>query len=274
MANDRQISEDYASPNLRWALCLEDHPGADWKARLVQGSELDVPIGWGGDEDFCAVTITFADGTAPVTGWKAVNEELVTERWVGKDECTCDPRKGVRHRETVVLDPGPELWNKLSTKTLGRALKRAGYPDDMPELKALLAWRKRLAEIANPLAIGSGPDADHELEAAAKPTPDHVGHDDIVQPESVTETLESVEPDEGQQEADPPTDLQMAEMRRSLGHLGRNGQAVIAGWAREEGIAWPRPATIGDVQRVVERIHLVAASVHTTSPEDDGGGYG
>lgn len=114
-----QISESYASPGLRLGLMLEDNPGAAYDFRLAVGDEVGVPGEYGGAGKFCVCTITFPDGRPDVVAWKPV------------------AAKGQ-----------PDDWNVLCTKTLGRALKRAGYPDDLHDLKALVLWRQREAEIA------------------------------------------------------------------------------------------------------------------------------
>jgi len=113
------ISEFYASPGLRLGLLLDDHPGATYDFKLATGSEIGVPDQFGSDKQFCLATIKFPRVRADVTAWKPV------------------PAGGT-----------PDDWNILCTKTLGRALKRAGYPDDLKDLKALVLWRQRDAEIA------------------------------------------------------------------------------------------------------------------------------
>jgi len=116
------ISEDYASPGLRWGLLLEDQPGATYEFALMQGTEFPVnpiPAEFGGDRNFVVCTITFpaSTGKSMVSAYKPAGQE-----------------------------GDPETWNVLCTKTLGRALKKAGYPDDLKDLKALLLWRQRTAE--------------------------------------------------------------------------------------------------------------------------------
>ena len=127
------ISEFYASPGLRLGLLLDDHPGATYDFRLATGTEIGVPDQFGSDKQFCVATIRFPKVRADVTAWKPV------------------PSGGT-----------PDDWNILCTKTLGRALKRAGYPDDLKDLKALVLWRQRDAEIA---AIRGGT-AQHVLQSA------------------------------------------------------------------------------------------------------------
>lgn len=119
-----QISESYASPGLRLGLLLEDHPDATYDFALVNGTELGIPEAYGGEKKFCVATIRFTGARSDVSAWKP-----------------------------VANSGSPDDWNILCTKTLGRALKRAGYPDDLKDLKALVLWRQRDAEIA---AIKSG----------------------------------------------------------------------------------------------------------------------
>lgn len=119
-----QISPKYASPGLRLGLLLHDHPNASYKFERVTGTDIGIPSEFGGDGAFCLATISFGDGRADASAWKPV------------------PARG-----------GPDDWNILQTKTLGRALKKAGYPDDLDDLKALVLWRQRDAEIS---AIASG----------------------------------------------------------------------------------------------------------------------
>lgn len=161
-----QISESYASPGLRLGLLLEDHPKATYRFDLVTGNEIGVPDSFGGgSKQFCLCTIEFGADRAAVTAWKPV------------------PDKG-----------DPDLWNILCTKTLGRALKRAGYPDDLHDLKALVLWRQREAEIAaikagtqtlalpTANAIAALPSADPmqaALDAAATSDAEAVGPDEV-----------------------------------------------------------------------------------------------
>lgn len=160
-----QISESYASPGLRLGLLLEDHPDATYTFDLVSGDAIGVPSSYGGGKQFCLCTIRFGAGRAEVTAWKPVAD------------------KGT-----------PDEWNILCTKTLGRALKRAGYPDDLHDLKALVLWRQRDAEIAaikagtqtlalpTANAIAALPEADPvqaALDAAGTSDAEAVGGDEV-----------------------------------------------------------------------------------------------
>lgn len=127
------IAANYTSPWARWALLLEDHPGSTHDYTVATGDELGIPEAFGGgDRKFCVCTITLPDGTTHV-GWKAP-----------------ESNKG-----------DSDEWVKIQAKALGRACKKAGYPDNTDDLKAVLLWRRRLAEIG---AIGAP-----ALEAGDKP---------------------------------------------------------------------------------------------------------
>jgi hypothetical protein len=178
-----QISESYASPGLRLGLLLEDHPEATYDFRLATGDEIGVPDEYGGGtKKFCVCTISFGENRAPVIAWKPVSGNGT-----------------------------PDEWNILCTKTLGRALKRAGYPDDLHDLKALVLWRQREAEIAaikggalpdvRPVAaIEAAPESDPmqaALEAAAVGDAEQVTVDDVADGEVVevadAETLAEID---------------------------------------------------------------------------------
>jgi hypothetical protein len=124
--------ETYASPGLRWGLLLEDHPRATHDFKLRSGTEIGIPEEYGGKGKFCVCTINIP-GQEPIVAYKPVPER-------GK----------------------PDEWVVSCTKTLGRALKKAGYPDDLKDLRALVLWRQRDAEIE---AIRGG----HIIEAVPKP---------------------------------------------------------------------------------------------------------
>lgn len=167
-----EISATYASPGLRHGLLLEDHPAVSVDFDVQRGSELGIPDRLGGDKDYCVATISFPSESdrKPVVGWKPLP----------KDE------KLNRGQEHV-----SDIWLVLCSKALGRALKRAGYPDDLKDLKSLVLWRQREAEIA---AITAGtarvqlaPAAiEKALEAGAVSNPEHTGADDGEAPNTET----------------------------------------------------------------------------------------
>jgi len=162
--------ETFASPGLRWGLLLEDHPRATHEFELKKGTVIGIPSEYGGDGNFCVCTIHIP-GQEPIVAYKEAPKR--------KD---------------------PDEWVVACTKTLGRALKKAGYPDDLKDLKALVLWRQRNAEVA---AIGSGQaltagPAPLEIEAGGRdadddgrPDVDHDATDDDVQPAADTRGYET-----------------------------------------------------------------------------------
>lgn len=120
-----EMDPNYASPGLRWGLVLSEHPDAKHEFRHMNGVELrqfgvELPPAFGGSENhhYC-VCILDIPGQDRAVGYKPV-----------KSSGNADD------------------WNLACTKTLGRALKRAGFPDNLADLKALMLWRRRNAEIA------------------------------------------------------------------------------------------------------------------------------
>lgn len=139
------IDAAFAGTNLRWGLLLEDHPEAYASFRTSTGTELGIPTTYGGEKDYVVATIHFVS-RPNVEGYKAMGKS-------GDDED----------------------WNKLCTQALGRALKRAGYPDKLTDLKAMVLWRQRRAEIdavaiGHPLALAAPVEA--ALDAAETHDPD------------------------------------------------------------------------------------------------------
>jgi hypothetical protein len=217
-----EIDPRYASPNLRWSLLLKDHPGAEYDFELWEGAQLNLPAEFGRDRKYCVCIITLPkhpDEVAqrkPIIGWKSISASELT--------------KG-----------DPEVWNVLCTKTLGRALKRAGYPDHLPDLKALLLWYQRKAEIGRiasglpPLELGTGETMDKSLDEAAQRHGDddeHVGDDDIAEAEVIPPDV----PPPGT--ARPPA---LTDIEARVNQLPREMQQQVRDKLRERGATWERP---------------------------------
>lgn len=228
------ISQSYASPGLRWGLILEDHPAVEVQFDVMDGEELGIPerLGGGAGQEFCVAHIIFPaeTGRLPIIGYKSLD---ATPKGKADDFHESD------------------VWNTLCTKALGRALKRAGYPDDTADLKMLILWRQRDAEIG---AIRSGtaglalPPAQIEkaLDAAGK-AQGHVGADDGIA-EGVL-----VEDDE----AEPPSAEDKDELRRAITALGARSSELNT-WCRENNLSMVRPRTLADCRDVTAQALLMA----------------
>lgn len=176
------IDDNYASPGLRWGLLQDDFPGAHATYELVQAHAIPGGHPFSNpNDDFVLCTITFPSGVNKVSayGWKPLS---------------------------AALKQTDEQYAALRTKALGRALKDAGYPDNLNDLRALTAWRHRQAEIgaissghvAGELTAGTEKELSAALDAAASPE-DEAGFDegdpDVVEAEIVEETSPDATPD-------------------------------------------------------------------------------
>ncbi len=283
-----EIDPNYASPNIRWALLLEDHPGTTYHFESAAGHLADVPDNWGGGDEHCVCTITFPpeSGLEPVRAAKAVAEALEVRR-SGKN---------------VILERSSELWSKLCTMTLGRALKRAGYPDDMTELKALMLWRRRLAEVAA-VAAGSEPvaalppAANDQLDAAGRPSEEdavrdrdvldlpstETGPDDGPPADPVVVLLEEIDEAVTAEARDKVAailgqnsgDLEpvLVELHQTMGGLSRTLQQAVTGRIRKAGL---KPAMVANPQDIDEMtlVFAVIGEVEAAAAAASGGGYG
>lgn len=254
------IPPTYASPGLRWGLALEDHPGAYVEFEEKPGTEVGIPARLGGNDSFCVATVhfpsTIGSTRKPVIGYKAIGSEI----------------KGV-------LDHASDRWNIVCTKALGRALKRAGYPDDMDDLKALVVWRQREAEIR---AIGTGvaqvalapAQTERALEAAGRQSPEASGPDDGQAP--------STEPDEsGVTEAEsidgadltlvPPSDGSRAELRKAINGLGSRSHELTK-WAKDNNLRVTRPATEWEARQLIAQAAVISGDGAVEVTQSDGAG--
>lgn len=138
--SDVPIDPNYMTPNLRWGLFLKDHPGAPApKFRVGTNAEAEqamgVPADFQRDECgegvtvWCVAVICYPDGTEAAEGWKEIPTKESTKN---------GSKDFVRNAEN---------WTKLCTMALGRALKRAGYPDSVADLRAFLLYEQRNVEI-------------------------------------------------------------------------------------------------------------------------------
>ena len=122
--------DDYLSTSVRWALFKADWPDAS--VEFSEGSAIDtgIPAAFSKKEErVCIATITrHADDNRPIIGYKTVSDAKV--------------------RDT-------DGWNTLCSKAMGRALKKAGYPDTMTDLKLLMRFREVNGKSSNDVATNA-----------------------------------------------------------------------------------------------------------------------
>lgn len=247
-----KIPPTYASPGLRWGLCLEDHPEAFVVFAEVSGRDplLDIPSSLGGDSMFCVAEVHFPPESKRVNviGYKAIPDNPVAPRAVAKDE---PPHLA-------------DLWNLLCTKALGRALKRSGYPDDIPDLRALTVWRMREAQRTVLLDGGASlsmtlADADAAITAAGK-VDGAVTGDDGDAPDTTRQLPVG----------DPPTLQSLDEIRRIVNALGSSSSG-LRNWCKEQGFRFTQPSSEDEAQKIISEGRLrVVALAEAESPDGAG----
>lgn len=226
--------ERYASPGLRWGLAVDDFEGITAEFSVMTAERLGLPRRVADpDVEFVVATIVFPPGTgrAPVRGWK-----LYSNRVKGK---------------VINVDHESDLWEVLCTKALGRALKRAGYPANLDDLRALVVWRRRNVELealrtghATLALRDSAADMDRALAAAGSTDPERVDGDDTgaAPPEAVEgEIVDTDVVDENL--TGPPSDETLAAMREAISALDSDASKGLTRWCREQGWRVSRPET-------------------------------
>lgn len=237
------VAESYAGPGLRWGLMLEDHPGAWADFKTQTGDELGIPgILGGGDTLYCVATVHFPDDTGrlPVMGFKHIPADPQPPNTPNKDGHLSD------------------LWQTLCTKALGRAVGRAGYPANIPDLQALVVWRKRNNEIT---ALQSGhatlalteSSPEKALGAAGRSSADDAdddGNDDDVVEGELVDADDSPEAGAPDLTLVPPSPATMTEVRATINALGPLS-SELARWAKDNDIRVGKPQTEHDAQRLL-----------------------
>lgn len=109
--------EDYISTSLRWAMFKSDWPDATVEFTEGNTSDAGIPASFSKkDEKVVIATVTrFSGDDRPIIGYKTQSD--------------------ARSRDT-------DAWNVLCSKAMGRALKKAGYPDTMTDLKVFMRYRE------------------------------------------------------------------------------------------------------------------------------------
>jgi hypothetical protein len=260
-----EISESYASPGLRHGLLLEDHPAAEARWSIRPGTEVGIPVEQGGNDDFvvCEIVGIFDEATGkerpPAVGYKALSSA---------------PKK--KDGSPVKFDHPSDQYHLNCTKALGRALKRAGYPDDLDDLRSLVTWRKRNVELE---ALLSGKatlelmpsDPEKALLAAGRSDPEHESLDgENAMVEEAVEVLEEPEvrvvrsarkPGKSAVPVDgvgaPVSDETKAELREAINGLGRQS-SLLTSWARTQGFRISRPRDEAEARALVVKARELA----------------
>lgn len=110
--------EDYLSTSVRWAMFKADWPDASIEFSESTPSEIGIPSTFSKkDEKICVAHVTRYKGDeSPIVAYKA---------------------------ESDVRGPkDTDSWHALCSKAMGRAMKKAGYPDTMTDLKILMKFRE------------------------------------------------------------------------------------------------------------------------------------
>lgn len=109
--------DDYISTSLRWAMFKADWPDATVEFSEGTAGEAGIPSSFSKkDEKVCIATITrFSGDDRQMIGYKTLSD--------------------AKGRDT-------DSWNVLCSKAMGRALKKAGYPDNMNDLKVWMRFRE------------------------------------------------------------------------------------------------------------------------------------
>ena len=110
--------EDYLSTSVRWAMFKADWPDASIEFSESTPSEIGIPSTFSKkDEKICVAHVARYKGDeSPIVAYKA---------------------------ESDVRGPkDTDSWHALCSKAMGRAMKKAGYPDTMGDLKTLINFRK------------------------------------------------------------------------------------------------------------------------------------
>jgi len=110
--------DDYISTSLRWSMFKADWPDATVEFTEGTAADAGVPASFSKkDEKVCIATVTRFKGDIPFIGYKSVSD--------------------AKGRDT-------DSWNMLCSKAMGRALKKAGSPDNMNDLKVLMRFREAI----------------------------------------------------------------------------------------------------------------------------------
>lgn len=110
--------DDYISTSLRWSMFKADWPDATVEFSEGTAADAGIPASFSKkDEKVCIATVVRFKGDTPFIGYKSFAD--------------------AKGRDT-------DAWNVLCSKAMGRALKKAGSPDNMNDLKVLMRFRESI----------------------------------------------------------------------------------------------------------------------------------
>lgn len=110
--------DDYISTSLRWSMFKADWPDATVEFSEGTAADAGIPSSFSKkDEKVCIATVVRFKGDTPFIGYKSFAD--------------------AKGRDT-------DAWNVLCSKAMGRALKKAGSPDNMNDLKVLMRFRESI----------------------------------------------------------------------------------------------------------------------------------
>ena len=110
--------DDYISTSLRWSMFKADWPDATVEFSEGTTADAGIPASFSKkDEKVCIATVVRFKNYTPFIGYKSFADAKV--------------------RDT-------DAWNVLCSKAMGRALKKAGSPDNMNDLKVLMKFRESI----------------------------------------------------------------------------------------------------------------------------------
>lgn len=136
--------DDYISTSLRWSMFKADWPDATVEFTEGTAADAGIPASFSKkDEKVCIATVTRFKGDTPFIGYKSVSD--------------------AKGRDT-------DSWNVLCSKAMGRALKKAGSPDNMNDLKVLMRFREAIGTAKKVETKAAPAPAQVETKSAAETT--------------------------------------------------------------------------------------------------------
>lgn len=250
------ISEDYASPGLRWGLLLEDYPGSEANCHVAAGTTIGILPEAGGEDLFviCVITFPASSKREPAIGYKPFATHPTK-----KDG-------GLKH-----YDHESDRYKENCTKAKGRALVEAGYPADVVDLKALSIWRRQnrqLAALADGKATVALEAAKAEDAIVGTSEPEKVSRDDgdapLARSDDESSDNEPAETNDG-----PPSDEATSSLKAAINALGDRSPELTK-WARKQGYRVTRPHSEHEAQALISHARTLLGDQDAVVAEPEG----